>query len=55
MIVRDYNGTLDGLYDIVREMSLRVRTLEQEVRSIKDRIESDDDEVEEIIEEFITL
>lgn len=28
MIIRDYDGTLDGLYDTIWEMSLRVRRLE---------------------------
>ena len=35
MIVRNYDGTLDGLYDIVWEMSLRIKELSERLETVE--------------------
>ncbi len=44
MIFRDYDGTLDGLFDIVHEMSLRVVNLETRVADLETAIGDRDEE-----------
>lgn len=35
MIIREYDGTLNGLYDIVWEMSLRIKELSDRLETVE--------------------
>ena len=35
MIIRNYDGTLDGLYDIVWEMSLRIKEISERLETVE--------------------
>lgn len=35
MIIRNYDGTLNGLYDIVWEMSLRIKEISERLETVE--------------------
>lgn len=43
-IIRDYNGTLNGLYDIVWEMSLRIKELSERLEMVEGELLKDNEE-----------
>lgn len=44
MIIRNYDGTLDGLYDIVWEMSLRIKELSERLEMVEGELLKDNEE-----------
>ena len=44
MIIRNYDGTLDGLYDIVWEMSLRIKELSERLEMVGGELLKDNEE-----------
>ena len=44
MIIRNYDGTLDGLYDIVWEMSLRIKELSERLEMVEGELLKDNKE-----------
>ena len=44
MVIRDYDGTLDGLYDIVWEMSLRVKEIDERLQTVEGELLKDKQE-----------
>lgn len=44
MIIRNYDGTLHGLYDIVWEMSARITELEDRLEMVEGELLKDEEE-----------
>ena len=44
MVIRDYDGTLDGLYDIVWEMSLRIKEIDERLQTVEGELLKDKQE-----------
>lgn len=44
MTIRNYDGTLDGLYDIVWEMSLRIKELSERLEMVEGELLKDNEE-----------
>lgn len=38
MIIRNYDGTLNGLYDIIWEVSLRITELDERLQTVEGEI-----------------
>ena len=38
MVIRDYDGTLDGLYDIVWELSLRIKEIDERLQMVEGKL-----------------
>lgn len=51
MIIRNYDGTLNGLYDIIWEVSLRITELDERLQTVEGEIMALQDLLEDNREE----
>lgn len=44
MIIRNYDGTLNGLYDIVFEMSAKIKEIDERLETVEGELLKDNEE-----------
>lgn len=44
MIIRDYDGTLNGLYDIVFEMAAKIKEIDERLETVEGELLKDNEE-----------